>query len=128
MDFKLPADIDVLELSEKGISVPILSLITGAPIVINEKPLTITVKGGDSKAYQAAQLEVERKRSKILSAGGEFDTIEATCELLAAVTTDWDGFQSADGRPAQCTPANVKELYLKAPVIRDQVLARVNNR
>ena len=132
MEFALPSDVDTLQLSEEGVAVPILSLATGLPIVMgdgeNAQPVTITVKGSDSKAYAAATLDMERKRNKVLGAGGDFDHIEAQCEVLSRVTVAWTGLADKQGRPAQCTPENAKALYQAAPTIRDQIAHRVANR
>lgn len=128
MKFRIPGEVDTLELSEKGVAFPILSLASGLPLELNGKALTITAKGADSEAYQKARLEIERKRARVISGGGDFSDLDARCELLAAVTTAWSGFEDSEGREAQCTPANAAELYKAAPAIRDQVDARVHNR
>lgn len=128
MDFSLHPDIDTLAISERGVAVPILSLQSGLPLELEGVAVTITVKGSDSVAFQEAQLEMERTRNKVLGAGGKFSQNEAMAELLAGVTLSWTGMLDKAGVAAQCNAANAKTLYLAAPAIRDQVLARVTNR
>lgn len=128
MEFRLAPEIDTLDLSEKGVTVPILSLTTGLPIEDGGVAVTFTVKGSDSEAFQEAQLEMERQRNRVLGAGGKFSANEAVADLLCRVTLGWTGIFDRDGKPWPFTPDNAKKLYLGAPAIRDQIGARVNNR
>lgn len=127
MKFRLPAEIDTLEQSEKGVTFPILSLVDGAPIKMGDTPMTITLKGADSSAYQKAAREIQLIGSKRRGAGLDYDVLEASVDLLAAVTTGWTGFQDEQGRPAQCTAENAKAIYMQVPEIRKQVDAKVHN-
>lgn len=123
----LPDIMDTVEKSEAGITFPVLRLDTGEPLINGETPVTITVKGPDSAAYRKAARDVQQKRIKIVSAGGEFDDEQAEIELLAAVTIAWTGFH--DGKAAaQCTPENAALVYKRFPVVKDQVNARVSSR
>lgn len=127
LKFRVPEEIDTLENSEKGVTFPILSLVSGAPIQVGDAPMTITLKGVDSQAYQKAAREIQLTGSKRRGAGLEYDTLEAAADLLAAVTVAWTGFQDEQGRPAQCTAENAKAIYVQVPEIRKQVDAKVHN-
>lgn len=123
----LPDCMNTVEKSEAGITFPVLRLDTGEPLINGTEPVTITVKGPDSKAYRDAARAIQTKRIKTLAAGGTFDDDEAQIELLAAVTVAWTGMH--DGKnSAPCNPENAAKLYREFPVVRDQVEGRVSSR
>lgn len=123
----LPDCMNTTELSEKGITVPVLRLDTGEPLVNGSEPVTITIKGPDSKAYRDAARAVQQKRVKTIAAGGEFDDEQAEIELLAAITIAWTGMH--DGKQAApCNAENAALLYKQFPVVKDQVNNRVQHR
>lgn len=123
----LPDCMNTTELSEKGITVPVLRLDNGEPLVNGEEKVTITIKGPDSKVFRDAENAINAKRLKAVAAGGDFDDERAKCELLAAVTMAWTGMH--DGKTAApCTPDNAVQLYMAFPAVRDQVFNRVHSR
>lgn len=123
----LPDCMNTTELSEKGITFPVLRLDTGEPLMNGSEAVTITCRGPDSKAYRDAARAVQQKRVKTLAAGHEFDEDTAEIELLAAITIAWTGMH--DGKAsAPCNPENVALLYKQFPVVKDQVASRVSSR
>lgn len=107
----------------------------GAVVTINQKngdpyisqdgsPSTVTVLGSESKRYQDAKNAITKRalsqrRSKLDPA----DISRNRLDLACAAITDWSGWESG-GKPAQCTPENVKSL-LRAEHILEQVESAV---
>ena len=128
MDFALPAGLDTLSQSEKGVTFPVFDIVTHEQAEMDGVPMTLTLKGSDSEAWTLTALEIERRNRKKAAAGEKIDTIGDLCEQLAAVTTGWTGFHGKDKQPAPCTPTNAALMYRAAPAIRDQAYSRVTNR
>lgn len=88
----------------------------------------ITVRGTDSDEFRAfnadrARIHLERIRehgakTKQQSAA---EADEDGAELLAACTVGWRDLDNEDGTPLAFSPAAAKALYLKYPLIREQI-------
>lgn len=124
----LPAGLDTLPQSEAGVTFPIMDLNTGEQAEMDGVLISITARGADSGVYANAEIEIERRNRKKISAGEKIDGVADLCELLGAVTTGWTGFRTPDKKDWPCTPENTAAVYKAAPAIRAQVLARVTNR
>ncbi len=95
-------------------------------------PVTITLKGHDSKQWREASDIVGNKRiARANASGGGPRTMEEAREdrvfLLASTTIAWDGIV-VDGKEWTCNFTNAKRLYEMAPFIADQVDTFVGNR
>lgn len=106
---------------ENGVVVPINQK-NGEPYVgADGKPATVTVVGSESKRYRAARDAISRKmlrgrRSRLEPE----DLMRNRVDMAAAGVIDWSGWES-NGKPAPCTPENVKALLLAADHILEQV-------
>jgi len=96
------------------------------------KPITITVKGADSKLYTRSHHEaVSRRLSKRLGRGGmklrsdEWD--KDAMEILVKCTTSWSGIM-LDGKKLEFTESNVRMVYTDFPWLKEQVDEFVQDR
>jgi len=97
----------------------------------------ITLMGQDSRAWRnavaksqrdALTLSIKEKGKK--GKKNDIDTTDIECETLASVTLGWRGFIDNDGKELKFSKAKIKQLYVFAPYIRDQVdvfVARYGN-
>lgn len=129
----LPDCMNTVEMSEKGITIPILRIDgegRGEPLMNGETPVTITICGPDSKRYRDAKRLINERRVKTLSAGGDFDEDKAELELMAAIVMGWTGIH--DGKPGAvcepCTPEKVAIVFKEFPVVMDQVAIKFSSR
>jgi len=117
--------IDIENYTESADETAILELTdpsTGAPIQDSKgESIYIELYGYDSTVFRNAKNRIMNKRigkKKIV------DTAEATesdnAELLAACTVSWAGIAKG-GELLECTPANVKMVYLNVNWIKEQV-------
>lgn len=91
------------------------------PVTDEELPVKIHVMGSDSKRFRQAIDRVHRARGKRRNkeqtlAGAEREA----AELLAAVTTGWDGVEW-EGKELPFNTENAVMLYMARPWIREQV-------
>lgn len=128
MEFQLPAGLDTLAQSEKGVTFPVFDIVSHEQAEMDGVPMTLTLKGSDSEAWTLTALEIERRNRKKVAAGEKIDAIADLCEQLAAVTTGWTGFHGKDKQPVQCSADQAAKMYRIAPAIRDQAYSRVTNR
>lgn len=130
MRFDLPAIVDTRPLAEAGAVCAIRRIDDGKPLLNkNKEPLTITVNGTDSDAYQAAVREENRELAAREEAGTpDVGNERYTAGVLARITKAWAGFIDENGEPILCTRENAAQLYAQFPVIRDQVDAFVSRR
>lgn len=128
MTFLVPASIDTVPGSEKGITVEIISLIDGsvARVSPDAPPITISIYGPDSARAREVEREIQKERLRVAQAGGEMDDDEIMARRLAGVTYAWTGIMSAQGVEAPCTFENAMALYghKNMVVLRDQVANR----
>ena len=106
-----------------------LRLPNGEPALKDDgTPVTITLLGADSDAYQRASKALGnrslRNRSQPLTVE---QAITESINLLAKVTVSWDGL-TEDGQPLPCTEENAKRLYRSSLAVREQVAEFVNDR
>lgn len=91
----------------------------------------ITVAGPEHPRHKALTFAAQRAARKRFSKSGRIEMDdpeeeEATAlDKAVACTLAWSGVKR-DGKPLECTPANVRELYESAPWLRRQVLAFIN--
>lgn len=126
----LPDCMNTTEMSEKGITVPILRIDgegRGEPLVNEGTPVTVTICGPDSKRYRDAKRAISDRRVKSLSAGVEFDEDKAERELMAAIVMSWTGFHDGTNQ-APCTPENAALVFERFPVVMDQVVFKFSSR
>ena len=134
-------DLDQLDTrtrSEEGVWMDVLSIETGLPMTNRlEKPLRIMLLGPDSKVYRSITKDQVRKRlqeSAIAKSSGkdqpnEMDAGEADAlDTMVKCTVKWEHFDTREGTPIACTPANVRALYEGYPIIRDQVDVFISRR
>lgn len=99
----------------------------------------ITVAGIDSAAWRYEKVELERKtlakRADLIRECDKVDTKilttavdELTAEALANITIGWRGFLDESGKKIKFSNKKIKELYLCAPYIKDQVDIFFTNR
>lgn len=126
----LPDCMNTTEVSEKGITIPILRIDgegRGEPLINGSTPVTVTICGPDSKRYRDAKRTINDRRIKTLSAGAEFDEDQADIELMAAIVMSWTGFH--DGKTdAPCTPENVALTFKLCPVVMEQIHFKFSHR
>lgn len=112
-------DFDTIDLegdAERGADCHINHPQTGEPLYYNGEPITIRIKGVDSKAFRRALQNLsEKKASKTL------DAAEARAvELQVACVMSWSGIMEGD-QPKPCTPENVRKLLTAQRPIRSQL-------
>lgn len=126
----LPDCMNTVEMSEKGITVPILRIDgdgRGEPLINGETPVTVKICGPDSKRYRDARKAINDRRIKALAAGQDFDEERAELDLMAAIVMSWTGFH--DGKAeAPCTAENVALVYERFPVVLDQIAIKFSAR
>lgn len=113
----------VIEQDEEGAVVTIYQT-DGEPYkASDDSDCTMTVLGSESKRYRDAERRQQRRFVKRARTGGgglspEEADVEAI-ELAMAAVVDWHGWEIG-GKPAECTPANLREV-LKYKHIINQV-------
>lgn len=126
------ASFDTSAAAEQGATLHLRHPTTDAPLHTEDgKPVTITLLGRDSKAWQAHQraatdrtLGRAGRRAKALTA----EQIEADAITgLAALTTGWENV-TFKGAPLAFTKANAETLYRTLPWVREQADAFVEDR
>lgn len=123
----IPAALDTLPQSESGVTFPLLHPGTLEPLVDDGVPLTLTLKGADSEAWQNAGLEIER-RNREKTGPEKPNPVHDLCDRLARVTTGWSGFRDASGKPAPFSRELAEQLYRGSPETRDQAIVLVTRR
>jgi hypothetical protein len=123
----IPAALDTLPQSEAGVQFPLLHPGTLEPLVDDGVPLTLTLQGADSEAWNNAGLEIER-RNREKGGNDKPNPVHDICDRLARVTKEWSGFRDEAGKPAACTRELAEQLYRGSPEVRDQALVLVTRR
>lgn len=89
------------------------------------KESTLSFTGSESRAFRAARDSVTRRVLRSRKTRLEADDIERNrIDLAASVVTAWSGWEIG-GKPAPCTPENVKAL-LKVEHILVQLEGAIN--
>lgn len=124
---------DLATLALKGDVTSVLDVrhpVTGAPLLIDGAPVTITLCGMDSDRAKAARREQVDRRLADLSgkpvSAAELEQNALT--MLAACTVDWSANMVFDGKPVPCGRAEAISLYEKLPWLREQVDRHVSSR
>ena len=126
----IPAALDTLPQSEAGVQFPLLHPGTLEPLVDDGVPLTLTLQGSDSQAWNDAGLEIERRNRERKAADQHYrpNPVHDICERLAIVTKGWSGFRDEGGNAAPCSRELVEQLYKGSPEVRDQAIVLVTRR
>lgn len=129
--FDLGAAPNVADLEEKGVAVQIRD-IHGEPMMYrseggSEYPVQIVVAGSYSHRYRRA---INAQTTRMLGRRAQKMTGELAqenrMEVISRCVISWSGFNS-NGQPIPCTPENVKVVMERAPWIRDQVEAAMED-
>ncbi len=118
-------NLDFKATAQDGATVDITHPTTG-----EDTGIKIFVKGKDSADYRKKSLEIQNRRIAKLSKGKSFSAEMSETEgleLLAAVTTGWDGIKRG-GVVVSFSEAEARDLYAGFPFIREQVDAAVADR
>jgi len=102
-------DISKLNLTEhanRGAELQILHPVNKTPL----DGMTITLRGADSTLYRQRLAEWRRKFLNTNKVPGVSDAEEQAMECRVACTVKWKGME-LNGKPYECTPENVRELY-----------------
>lgn len=118
--------LDTLELGEQGVDMPVRRPDTLEPVFNDDgTPMTITVASADSDKFQKASRNARNRRNQVAGRRGGNGMPRAeeidndSIDLLTAVVIRWN--ITFGGRKPECTPASVRNLYLKRPWIMRQV-------
>lgn len=83
------------------------------------RPVTITVAGTLSRRYRRVENGIRRRRIDPKALTGE-QFYDDAVDKAVACTLAWDGF-AMDGQPIEPSEQNVRQVYLAAPEVLDQV-------
>lgn len=126
MDIFLPA-IDTVTGAESGRQMSVI-LPNGQTYMQadGKTPVSLELRGADSKVLRDFNRELTRKRVDRGVAQGTFEERMAEAEddsigYFAAATLGWSGITDSKGKAVPFTVEAVKVLYAKFPAIRDQV-------
>jgi hypothetical protein len=98
---------------------------TGAPLLTADgKPVTITLSGRDSAAYEKAEREAIDRR---LAEADKSDGALVAAEFMARCTVGWSGVVF-DGKEVPCDFDHAVSLYNRLKWLRDQIDAFVASR
>lgn len=123
----IPVALDTLPQSEAGVQFPLLHPGTLEPLVDDGTPLTLTLQGADSEAWQNSGLEIERRNRE--NEGKEKpNPVHDLCARLARVTKGWSGFRDTTGKEMPFSSEEAEKLYRGSPEVFEQALARVTRR
>lgn len=130
------SDFDTIERSSSGVDMEVVNPKTGEVLIDEESgtPITITLTGKDSPEYRGRSHELNNRRLQAGMRQGQMILLTAeqldsdSLELLVLSTKKWHKNFSYGGKTLDCTPANVRMLYTKAPWLREQVDEFVNKR
>jgi hypothetical protein len=136
LDIAFPS-IDTVTAAEAGVEVPMKNLDGITPLLnANKEPVFISLLGGDSKQYRAAnramqrtKLEQAQRNRGQLATDEQLDEAQAEeIKLLAQMTTGWRGVIDSKGKEVPFTYEGAIFVYTRFPVIREQVDAAIVNR
>ena len=104
--------------ADEGADMEIIHPVTGEIFMDGDKPVTICVRGFESKTIK----DLARKHARKAQNGRKVDIEKNGFELLVAATIGWSGVSWED-EPLECTPKNVEMLYRERDFIGQQVLS-----
>lgn len=90
-----------------------------------EKPVTITVTGTQSRRYRSVEASIRRRKLKSRSLTGEALHAD-NIDRAAACTIAWEGILD-HGQPVECNRQNAARLYKAAPWVLDQIAEAMND-
>lgn len=115
MDF---STIDLVAAADRGAECHLDHPVTGEPLYVEGKPVTIRVLGQDSREFRSALSALSEKAGK---GKATIEKAESNAvELLTRLVTKWDGI-IWDGKPLDCTAENVRMFLTKFPPVRRQL-------
>lgn len=98
------------------------------PATDEKLDITITVCSSDSKKYRAVVHRLRNERMGKRNAKVTSEQVENNAvEILVACTESWDNMLY-DGQALECTPANVRMIYIALPWVYEQVDAAIGDR
>jgi len=98
--------LDMTEHANRGAQLQVLHPVNKTPI----EGMIITLLGTDSTLYRQRFAAWRQKFINTNNVPGINDAEEQAMECRAACTVNWKGMER-DGKPYECTPQNVRELY-----------------
>ena len=123
-------DLDLVSAAEDGAVMTVRHPTTGEDLHYkdsdgNMKPITITLRGNDSKVFRD-RMDYHMRRNGGNNAKQQTlaELEDQSSDLLAAVTVAWDGvFWEVDGEKVEleCSRINAKMVYKNRPWLRRQV-------
>jgi hypothetical protein len=118
---------DITSVEEQGATISILSA-DGKKVIVNGRPVTMTVLGSYSKTYRRTQSAQRERMLRTRRSSLTDELLEKNrADLAAACVTGWDGFL-ASGQPVPFTRENVLKVFAKFPFIFDQVWEEIHAR
>lgn len=111
---------DTRKACDDGAIMPVIY--EGNPVTQDDgKPVTITLRGRDSDAFQKSiRSRADARMQSRQRVGMTVSAIESEgIETLADCTVDWDGIM-VDGEVLPCNRANAIKLYTRFPWLREQ--------
>jgi hypothetical protein len=105
--------------------------VTDAPLMENEKPVTISFVSEDSERFRGKRRQVinrrlrNRKNSQVTYTAelAESDALDALCDATVA----WEGI-GLDGEELPCSPENAKKVFRRLPWLVEQADLFVTDR
>lgn len=122
----------------KGVAMKVVDPRTDEPLFDEmeggaKQYVTITLLSSDSNEYKRVSHKVANRKLKKITARGRIPKLTAEetendqLDLLVACTLGWENVVY-EGQPLEFNPENVRMLYSKVPVIREQVDAFIGDR
>lgn len=134
MDFEI-SGVPTIELADAGYALTLTQSDDPTAPLTNRmgEPLVITVAGQDSKRYRDgtrsnlnARLQAAPGVARRNPTAEELES--SGLRVTVKCVLGWSGFVDKDGKPIDCTPAAVMDLFVKYPFIKDQVEGAMLNR
>lgn len=119
------ASLDTTKPSEEGRDVHLRHPVTHEYLYgDDENPLTIKVKGTDSRAFAGWRYKLQMLRFELGDGDGPdaaAKVADAEVEMLANLTMGWSENWTLDGKALAFGVDNAKALYRRVPAIKEQV-------
>lgn len=123
--------IDTIETANNGMEMPVIGL-SDRPLQLQDgTPVVIKLAGIDSNRYRKASRAAQDRRLQSMNNRRLKLTAitleEEALDTLVACTLGWTGIM-LDGQLVECTPENIKKVYLRYPAIKEQVDTFIGDR
>ena len=127
------ADFDI-ERAEIGETMELMFPGSSPPVPLAENgdaPITLTLRGTDSRAYRANRREMVKRRQQASARNGgqvPLEVIEAeSIETVLACVVGWDNIV-LDGVPVEFTPTNARRVFTRVPWAVEQAEVFIHDR